>query len=46
MAEDQAIREFERFLAERADSLMRTAFLLTGRREAAQDLLQTALPRV
>jgi RNA polymerase sigma-70 factor (sigma-E family) len=46
MAEDQAIREFERFLAERADSLMRTAILLTGRREAAQDLLQTALERL
>jgi RNA polymerase sigma-70 factor (sigma-E family) len=46
MADDQSVREFERFLAERADLLMRTAILLTGRRETAQDLLQTALERL
>jgi RNA polymerase sigma-70 factor (sigma-E family) len=46
MAEDPAAAEFERFITERADALMRTAVLLTGRREAAQDLLQTALERL
>jgi Sigma-70 region 2 len=39
-------RELERFLAERADHLMRTAVLLTGSHEAGQDLLQTALERL
>ena len=34
------------FLTERADPLMRTAVLLTGSREAGQDLLQTALERL
>ena len=42
MAQDRAAGELERFLADRADPLMRTAVLLTGSREAAQDLLQTA----
>jgi mannosyltransferase len=46
MADDPAIGEFERFLAERADALMRSAVLLTGRRDTAQDLLQTALERL
>lgn len=46
MADDQVARELERFLAERADRLMRTAVLLTGSREAGQDLLQTALERL
>lgn len=46
MADDPAVGEFERFLAERADALMRTAVLLTGRRDTAQDLLQTALERL
>ena len=46
MADDAAERELERFLAERADGLMRTAVLLTGSREAGQDLLQTALERI
>src|SRR5580693_6768170 len=40
MADDRAVGELERFLAERADRLMRTAVLLTGSREAGQDLLQ------
>jgi RNA polymerase sigma-70 factor (sigma-E family) len=46
MADDRAVGELERFLAERADRLMRTAVLLTGSREAGQDLLQTALERL
>ena len=32
MANDQAVGELERFLAERGDRLMRTAVLLTGGR--------------
>ena len=46
MADDRAVGELDRFLAERADRLMRTAVLLTGSREAGQDLLQTALERL
>lgn len=46
MANDRTVGELERFLAERADLLMRTAVLLTGSREAGQDLLQTALERL
>lgn len=46
MAGDRAAGELERFLAERADQLMRIAVLLTGSREAGQDLLQTALERL
>jgi len=46
MANDQAVAELESFLAERADQLMRTAVLLTGSREAGQDLLQTGLERL
>ncbi len=46
MAEDQAVAELERFLADRADHLLRAAVLLTGSREAGQDLLQTALERL
>lgn len=46
MASDRAVGELERFLAERGDRLMRTAVLLTGGREAGQDLLQTALERL
>ena len=46
MANDRAITELEQFLAERADRLLRTAVLLTGSREAGQDLLQTALERL
>jgi hypothetical protein len=38
MAEDQAAAELERFLADRADHLLRAAMLLTGSREAGQDL--------
>jgi RNA polymerase sigma-70 factor (sigma-E family) len=46
MANDRVVGELERFLAERADQLMRTAVLLTGSRDAGQDLLQTALERL
>ena len=46
MATDRAVGELERFLTERADQLMRTAVLLTGSREAGQDLLQAALERL
>jgi RNA polymerase sigma-70 factor (sigma-E family) len=46
MAHDRVAEELERFLTQRADQLMRTAVLLTGSREAGQDLLQTALERL
>ncbi len=46
MAQDHAAGELERFLAERGDRLMRTAVLLTGSREAGQDLLQAAIERL
>lgn len=46
MGDDRPAAELELFLAERADQLMRTAVLLTGSREAGQDLLQTALERL
>ena len=46
MAADRSAAELERFLAERADHLMRTAVLLTGSREAGEDLLQTAVERL
>ncbi len=38
-------RAFERFVAAEGTSLLRFAYLLTGRREAAEDLLQSALER-
>src|SRR5215469_1055637 len=46
MANDRTVTELEQFLADRADRLMRTAVLLTGSRDAGQDLLQTALERI
>jgi RNA polymerase sigma-70 factor (sigma-E family) len=46
MADERTVGELELFLAKRADRLMRTAVLLTGSREAGQDLLQTALERL
>jgi RNA polymerase sigma-70 factor (sigma-E family) len=39
------LREFEEFVAARSPSLMRTAYLLVGHREAAEDLVQSALER-
>lgn len=46
MASDRTVAELERFLAERADRLLRTAVLLAGSRDAGQDLLQAALERL
>src|ERR1700739_4130123 len=46
MAADRSVAEFEGFLAERADHLLRTAVLLAGSREAGEDLLQTAVERL
>jgi len=43
---DTAVADLELFLAERGDYLLRTAVLLTGSREAGEDLLQTALERL
>ncbi len=39
-------REFREFVAARAGALFRSAYLLTGQREQAEDLLQTVLARV
>ena len=46
MAADRSTAELERFLAERADHLLRTAVLLAGTKEAGEDLLQTAVERL
>ena len=46
MTADRSAAELERFLAERADHLLRTAVLLAGGREAGEDLLQTAVERL
>jgi RNA polymerase sigma-70 factor (sigma-E family) len=46
MAADRSTAELERFLADRADHLLRTAVLLTGSTEAGEDLLQTAVERL
>ena len=46
MAAEPGHSELERFLAERADHLLRTAVLLAGNREAGEDLLQTAVERL
>jgi RNA polymerase sigma-70 factor (sigma-E family) len=43
---DRAVADLEAFLADRGDQLLRTAVLLTGSREAGQDLLQAALERL
>jgi RNA polymerase sigma-70 factor (sigma-E family) len=40
-----AEREFREFVAVRSAALLRTAYLLTGQREAAEDLLQTSLAK-
>jgi len=41
-----AEREFREFVAARSAALTRSAYLLTGQREAAEDLLQTVLAKV
>jgi DNA-directed RNA polymerase specialized sigma24 family protein len=42
-SDDSAREEFESFVSARGPSLLRTAFLLTGDRGKAEDLVQTAL---
>ena len=42
----RAEQEFREFVAARAGSLFRAAYLLTGHREQAEDLLQTVLAKV
>src|ERR1700712_1473866 len=46
MVDQQQRRDFEIFVATRSASLMRTAYLLTGNRSDAEDLLQTTLAKV
>jgi RNA polymerase sigma-70 factor (sigma-E family) len=46
MAEDPCDGELERFLAERGRHLLRAAVLLTGSKEAGEDLVQAALERL
>jgi RNA polymerase sigma-70 factor (sigma-E family) len=46
MAADRSTAELEGFLAERANHLLRTAVLLSGSREAGEDMLQTAVERL
>ena len=46
MEDSRAVADLESFLAERGDYLLRSAVLLTGSREAGEDLLQAALERV
>jgi RNA polymerase sigma-70 factor (sigma-E family) len=41
-----AEREFREFVAARSAALTRSAYLLTGQREAAEDMLQTVLAKV
>jgi RNA polymerase sigma-70 factor (sigma-E family) len=43
---EQQRRDFEVFVATRSAGLMRTAYLLTGSRADAEDLLQTTLAKV
>ena len=42
---DQEREEFREFVAARSSSLLRTAYLMTGTRADAEDLLQTALAK-
>jgi RNA polymerase sigma-70 factor (sigma-E family) len=46
MAHDPAVAGLESFLAERGEPLLRTAVLLTGSKEAGEDLLQAGLERL
>jgi RNA polymerase sigma-70 factor (sigma-E family) len=46
MAHDPAVADLESFLAERGEPLLRTAMLLTGSKEAGEDLLQAGLERL
>jgi RNA polymerase sigma-70 factor (sigma-E family) len=46
MTHDPAVADLESFLAERGEPLLRTAVLLTGSKEAGEDLLQAGLERL
>jgi RNA polymerase sigma-70 factor (sigma-E family) len=46
MAHHPAVADLESFLAERGEPLLRTAVLLTGSKEAGEDLLQAGLERL
>ena len=46
MTDEDRFAELERFVQARGDSLLRQAVLLTGSREAGEDLLQEALVRL
>ena len=46
MADDRAVTDLESFLADRGQPLLRTAMLLTGSKEAGEDLLQAGLERL
>jgi RNA polymerase sigma-70 factor (sigma-E family) len=46
MVRDQRIEDLEQFLAQRGQTLLRTAVLLTGSVEAGEDLLQSAIERL
>ena len=46
MADDPAVAALESFLAARGEPLLRTAVLLTGSKEAGEDLLQAGLERL
>ena len=46
MAYDPAVADLESFLADRGEPLLRTAVLLTGSKEAGEDLLQAGLERL
>ena len=46
MKPDRVAADLEQFLAERGVPLLRSAVLLTGSREAGEDLLQAALERL
>ncbi len=46
MEPDQTVADLERFLADRGDHLLRTAVLLSGSKQAGEDLLQAALERL
>ncbi|MGW0227949.1 SigE family RNA polymerase sigma factor [Actinopolymorpha singaporensis] len=45
-AKDVKDAEFEAYMAARQSSLLRTAYLLTGERHSAEDLVQTALAKL
>ncbi len=46
MEHDRAVTDLESFLARRGEPLLRTAVLLTGSKEAGEDLLQAGVERL